>query len=142
MTGAGIKLQTLRDALHQNNAEQGERRESKRFQIETCSSQGPTVGQTSVLRLSADVCLLAGVGAGFGWTEAAARGWMKERNLRHQKIVDDHTGEQHRGHSGENHRASGILEEREQQGGDMGKVQFRYQKFLIMFLKRQQDLCL
>lgn len=43
--------------------------------------------------------------------EAAARGWMKERNLRHQKIVDGHTGQKYRGHSGENYHTSGILEE-------------------------------
>lgn len=49
MTGAGIKLQTFRDALHQNNAEQGERQERKRFHLETYSSQRPIVVQTSVL---------------------------------------------------------------------------------------------
>lgn len=78
--------------------------------METCSV---AVQTTSVLRFCADVCLLAGVGAGFRWMEAAAQGWMEERNLRGQEDVAGHKRQQYHGQRDETDHTSGILEERE-----------------------------
>lgn len=107
----------------------GEREERKRntFQRETCSV---VVQTTFAIRFCADVCLLAGVWAGFGLMEAAAQGWMEERNLRGQEIVAGNRGQQYNGQSDENDHTSGILEEGEQQCGVMDKDQFKYQKFI------------
>lgn len=42
--------------------------------------------------------------------EAAAQGWVEERNLRAQEMVAGHTDQQQRGQSDENNYTSGILE--------------------------------
>lgn len=59
-------------------------------------------------------------------TEAAAQRRMEERNLRGQKTVAGHTGQQYHGQSDQNDHTSGILEEREQQCGVLDKDQFKY----------------
>lgn len=66
-----------------------------------------------------------------GLTEAGARGWVEERNLRCQKIVDGHTGQQHCGQGGENYHTSGILEERERQCGVMIKFTLNIRSSIV-----------
>lgn len=59
--------------------------------------------------------------------EAAAQGWMVERNLRGQENVAGQKSEQYHGQSDETDHTSGILEEREQQCRVRDKDQFKYQ---------------
>lgn len=89
---------------------------------------------TSVFHFCADVCLLAGVWAAFGLTEAAAQGWMEERNPRGQEREAGHRGQQYYGQSDENHHTSGILEEKEQQCGVMDRDQLKHQNFICWWL--------